>query len=93
MALPGLWAIPRRPLEPLLGGFSLYLLGHVVVWRRAAGRWRLPLAGLALAVLALWPVGAAVPPLLALGIGVSVLGALLAWERTRAREASRHVSA
>src|SRR5207248_3541246 len=68
----------------LLTGFSCYLLGHVVVWRRATGRWHLPRAGLAVAVLALWPVAAAVPPLLALGTAVAVLWALVAWEVFRA---------
>jgi low temperature requirement protein LtrA len=67
----------------LVSGFSLYLLGHVVVWRRATGRWYLHRAGLALAVLALWPAVAAVPPLLALGAAVVMLGALVAWERAR----------
>jgi hypothetical protein len=76
----------------LLSGFSLYLLGHVVVWRRATGRWHLPRAGLAVAVLALWPAVAAVPPLLALGTAVAVLGALIAWELIHARQyGSRHL--
>jgi low temperature requirement protein LtrA len=70
----------------LLTGFSFYLLGHVVVWRRATGRWHLPRASLAVAVLALWPAVAAVPPLLALATAVAVLGALIAWERTHARQ-------
>jgi low temperature requirement protein LtrA len=69
----------------LLGGFSFYLLGHVVVWRRATGRWHLPRAGVAVAFFALWPAVAAVPPLLALGTAVAVLGALTAWELTYAR--------
>jgi low temperature requirement protein LtrA len=73
----------------LFGGFSCYLLGHVAVWRRAIGRWHLPRAGLAVAVLALWPAVAVVPPLLALGTAVAVLGALVAWELTHARAASR----
>jgi low temperature requirement protein LtrA len=73
----------------LLGGFSCYLLGHVVVWRRATGRWHLPRAGVAVAVLALWPAVAVLPPLLALGTAVAVLGALVAWELTQAGAASR----
>ena len=76
----------------LLGGFSCYLLGHVAVWRRATGRWHLPRAGLAVVVLALWPAVAAVPPLLALGTAVAVLGALIAWELIHARPyGSRHL--
>jgi hypothetical protein len=38
----------------------------------------------AVAVLALWPAVAAVPPLLALGTAVAVLWALVAWEVFRA---------
>ena len=72
----------------LFGGFSLYLLGHVVVWRRAAGRWDLRRAGLAVAVLALWPAVAAVPPLPALGAAVAMLAALVVWERAREPEKS-----
>src|SRR5207247_1152424 len=71
------------------GGFSCYLLGHVAVWRRAIGRWHLPRASAAVAILALWPAAAVVPPLLALGTAVAVLGALVAWELTHARAASR----
>jgi low temperature requirement protein LtrA len=64
----------------LLGGLSLYLLGHVAVWRRATGRWYLPRTALALAVLAPWPAVAAVPPLLALGIAAAALWPLIMWE-------------
>jgi low temperature requirement protein LtrA len=69
----------------LVSGFSFYLLGHVVVWRRATGRWHLPRAGMAVAFLALWPAMAAAPPLLAVGTAVAVLGALIAWELINAR--------
>jgi low temperature requirement protein LtrA len=68
----------------LLTGFSCYLLGHVAVWRRATGRWHLPRAGLSVAVLALWPAAAAMPPLVALGTAVAMLWALVAWEVFRA---------
>src|SRR5215469_2748620 len=68
----------------LLSGFSLYLLGHVVVWRRATGRWHLHRAGMAAAFLALWPAVAAVPPLLALGAAAAMLGVLIALELTHA---------
>jgi low temperature requirement protein LtrA len=68
----------------LLSGFSLYLLGHVVVWRRATGQWPLHRAGMAVAFLALWPAVAAVPPLLALAAAAAMLGALVALELTRA---------
>jgi low temperature requirement protein LtrA len=68
----------------LLSGLSLYLLGHVVVWRRATGQWHLHRAGMAVAFLALWPAVAAVPPLLALGAAAAMLGALVALELTRA---------
>jgi low temperature requirement protein LtrA len=68
----------------LLSGFSLYLLGHVVVWRRATGRWHLHRAGMAVAFLALWPAVAAVPPLAALGAAAAMLGVLVALELTHA---------
>jgi low temperature requirement protein LtrA len=75
----------------LLGGLSLYLLGHVVVWRRAAGRWHPHRAGMAVVFLALWPAAAAVPPLLALGAAVAMLGALVALELTHISQAFQDV--
>jgi low temperature requirement protein LtrA len=67
----------------LFGGTSLYLAGHAAFWRRAGGKvkgWRLAGASL---LLALTPVGAAIPALAALALTVAVTGAVVVIETLR----------
>jgi len=62
------------------GGLALYLAGHLGFKRRMHGtlnRWRL---GAALLLVALVPVFAALPPLVALGLALAVLAGLVAVE-------------
>ncbi|WP_210480758.1 low temperature requirement protein A [Naasia sp. SYSU D00948] len=64
----------------LFGGTSLYLAGHAAFWWRAGGRlktWRLGAAALLIAVI---PLGAAVPALASLAIAVAITGAVAAIE-------------
>lgn len=74
------------PAVALLGGVALYLLGHNAFRLRDAGSVsvaRLVAAGLALALV---PLAARVPALLALGAAAAILVALAAYETARERE-------
>jgi low temperature requirement protein LtrA len=67
----------------LLGGPSLYLAGHAFFWYRLSGHWKhWRLAG-GVVLLALIPVGAALPPLAGLAVAVAVLAAVVGAELTR----------
>jgi low temperature requirement protein LtrA len=75
----------------LFGGTSLYLAGHTAFWRRAGGKikgW--PLGGATL-LLALIPVGAALPALASLALTVAVTGAVAGIETVRYAEARAEV--
>ncbi|MBN9238080.1 MAG: hypothetical protein BGO97_00240 [Micrococcales bacterium 70-64] len=64
----------------LFGGTSLYLAGHAFFWRRVAHRW-LPSRLIGAAVLlALIPVGAALPSLAAIALATGVTAAVVAVE-------------
>ncbi len=70
----------------LLGGTSLYLAGHAAFWHRAGGTvkgWRL---GGATMLLALIPVGAALPALAGLALTVGISGAVATIETVRYAE-------
>jgi low temperature requirement protein LtrA len=70
----------------LYGGTALYLAGHALFWRRMIGKWRaLRLVGGAVLLL-LIPVGAALPPLVALVIAVAVTAGVVAIETIRNAE-------
>jgi len=77
----------------LLGGTSLYLLGHVALRYRTAASWNVHRLGLAVAFVALVPVATSLHPLVTLGGVVVVLWAMVAYEHAHygeARYALRH---
>ena len=74
------------PAVALLGGVALYLLGHNAFRLRDSGSIsvaRLVAAGVALALV---PLAARVPALLALGVAAALLAALAVYENARERE-------
>ena len=74
----------------LFGGTSLYLAGHAAFWRRIGGTWKYWRLGGAVLLLALIPVAALLPPLVALGLVVLVTALVVVLESTltTARRAS-----
>ena len=68
---------------PLYGGVALYLAGHLFFKRRVLGSTSRERVAALVLLLMLVPAAAAVPPLVALGGLVAVLGALIAVESVR----------
>lgn len=56
----------------LLGGTTLYLVGHAVFWKRVGGTWKLWRLAVGALLLALIPVAALIPPLAALALVVAL---------------------
>ena len=75
----------------LFGGTSLYLAGHAAFWRRAGGGIKSRRLGGATLLLALIPLGVAIPALASLGLTVAVTGAVVLIESVRYAEARSEV--
>ena len=70
----------------LAGGTSLYLAGHGFFWHRISGHWNYWRLGAATLLVLLMPWVALLPPLVALGLVVAVVLALVVIETTRYAE-------
>ena len=77
----------------LFGGVALYLLGHLLFRRRNMGSWNVQRAVALVLLLALVPLGVAVPAWLSLVLLASVLFGLVSYESLHFRDARRSIRA
>jgi low temperature requirement protein LtrA len=70
----------------LFGGTALYLAGHGAFWRRSAGYWKIWRMAGAAVIVALVPVGASAPSLVALAIVVALTATVVIVETIRYAE-------